>query len=95
MPYKFAVECICDKLAATKTYLKSRYDEEKPLLHWRKYGCTVIGNPKTLRFVERVFVDLSEHGEKYILNKAYMKKVYAEICEGQKDNGEFSEELPL
>ena len=80
MPYKYAVECICDKLAATKTYNGKNYSEDKPLAHWVKYGSRVNGNPKTMRFVEKVFTDLAEHGEKYILNKKYMKKTYAEIC---------------
>ena len=95
MPYKFAVECICDKLAATKTYLKDRYDVTKPLLHWQKYGSTVHGNEKTLAFVEKVFTDLSEHGESYVMNRAYMKKTYAEICTPNTESSAFREELPI
>ena len=80
MPYKYAVECICDKLAATKTYKGKEYKPEDALAHWQRYGNKVQGNPKTLAFVEKVFTDLCEHGEKYVLNKKYMKKTYAEIC---------------
>ncbi len=80
MPYKYAVECICDKIAATKTYNGKEYSNDKPLLHWLKYGNKVQGNPKTMAFVERVFYDLKEHGEKHILNKKYMCKTYDEIC---------------
>ena len=81
MPYKYAVECVCDKIAATKTYAGKNYDESMPILHWHKYGNKVDGNPKTMAFIERVFEDLSLHGEKYVLNKKYMKKTFSEITE--------------
>ncbi|MBQ9069776.1 MAG: catalase [Clostridia bacterium] len=80
MPYKYAVECICDKLAATKTYAKGDYNESLPLLHWQRYGSKVPGNPRTMKFIEKAFVDLAEKGEKFILNKKYMKQSYQDIC---------------
>ena len=80
MPYKYAVECVCDKLAATRVYAGKNYSTNLPLLHWHKYGCKVDGNPKTMMFVEQVFVDVEKYGEKYVLNKAYMRKKYEEIC---------------
>lgn len=84
MPYKYAVECVCDKLAATKTYNGKNYTPDKALAHWKKYGDRVDANPKTKAFIERVFTDLINHGENYILNKKYMKGTYAEICIGEK-----------
>lgn len=81
MPYKYAVECVCDKIAATKTYKGKEYKEYMPLEHWERYGNKVNGNPKTMEFIEKVFKDLSEHGEKYVLNKRYMKKTFNEITE--------------
>ena len=80
MPYKYAVECICDKIAATKIYNGKEYSEDKPLSHWQRYGNRVKGNPKTMAFIEKVFQDLKAHGEKYVLNKHYMRKTYDEIC---------------
>ncbi len=80
VPYKYAVECICDKLAATKTYNGKNYTPDKALLHWERHGCFAVANEKTKRFIERVFTDLKENGEGYILNKKYMKKTYREIC---------------
>ena len=81
MPYKYAVECVCDKLAATRVYAGKNYSSELPLYHWEKWGKKVSGNPKTMRFVEDVFLDVKEHGEGYVLNKAYMKNKYREVCE--------------
>ena len=80
MPYKYAVECACDKLAATKTYRGRDYKPEDALAHWERSGKKVEGNPRTMRFVEVVFRDLAEHGEGYILNKKYMKETYKRIC---------------
>ena len=80
MPYRYAVECVCDKLAATRVYAGKDYSTDLPLLHWNRYGCRVIGNPLTLKFVESVFVDVKDHGEKFVLSKRYMKMKYAEIC---------------
>lgn len=80
MPYQYAVECICDKLAATKTYLGKDYTAEKPLWHWEKYGKKVNANPLTIKFVTEVFYDVRDKGEKAVLSKKYMKKKYKEIC---------------
>ena len=80
MPYKYAVECVCDKIAATKIYAKDSYTVDMPYLHWKKYGCKVDGNPKTMAFIEKVFLDLIDLGEKEVLTRAYMQKTYKEIC---------------
>ena len=84
MPYKYAVECVCDKLAATRVYAGKDYSTDLPLLHWNRYGCRVKGNPLTLKFVEEVFIDVERLGEKSVLKKSYMEKKYREIC--SKDN---------
>ena len=80
MPYKYAAECVCDKLAATRTYLGKNYAPEKPLEHFRRYGNKVLTNQKALDFIDAVFVDCAEKGEKYILNKKYLRAKYREIC---------------
>ena len=80
MPYKYAVECVCDKLAATKTYAGKNYDKSMPLEHWQRRGRQVEGNELTKVFLDRVFVDVSLHGENYVLNKRYMREKYGEIC---------------
>ncbi len=80
VPYKFAVECICDKLAATKIYRGKSYTPDMALSHFRRYGNKVHTNEKTLTFIDKVFSDLCELGEDAVLNKKYMKKTYEEIC---------------
>ncbi len=80
MPYKYAVECVCDKLAATKVYAGKDYEPSLALLHFRKYGNKVPTNPRSIEFIDAVFTDLIDFGEKAILNKKYMKRKYKEIC---------------
>ena len=80
MPYKYAVECACDKLAATRIYAGGEYEWNLPLLHWHKHGDKVNGNPKTMAFLEEVFIDVEKHGESYVLNKTYMKNKFREVC---------------
>ena len=57
-----------------------KYDKEKPISHWLTYGCRVKGHPLTMKFIETVFTDISIHGEKYVLNKKYMKETYRSVC---------------
>ena len=79
MPYKYAVECVCDKLAATRTYLGRDYTDDKPLWHWEKYGSKVDGNPKTMAFLTAVFEDVRDMGEAHVLSKKYMKEKYRQF----------------
>ena len=80
IPYQYAVECVCDKLAATRIYAGKGYSTDLPLDHWMKHGCHEGGNPKTMRFVEEVFIDVKNLGENAVLNKRYMKEKYKKIC---------------
>lgn len=95
MPYKYAVECICDKLAATKTYADGKYAPDMPIKHWIKYGSRAACNPKTRAFIEKVFKDLSLHGDDFVLNSKYMKATYKEICLDGETVPRPEEELPL
>ena len=80
VPYQYAVECICDKIAATKIYKGKSYTPELTLEHWLRYGNRVDANPKTMKFIETAFADMVEHGEDYVLNPDYMKANYKRIC---------------
>lgn len=79
MPYKYAVECICDKVAAAKCYNRKNYNPEKVLNHWNTMGSLPPMNPKTKQFFIKVFEDLVNLGEKAVLNKKYLKKTYKQI----------------
>ena len=87
MPYKYAVECVCDKLAATRVYAGKNYEQQKPLEHWLRYGNKVCANPLTMKFIETVFIDVRDHGERYVLNKRYMKSTFKKIMESDETEG--------
>lgn len=80
MPYQYAVESICDKIAAGKIYQKEKYNDKQPLEYWNKKRKTTIIHYKTKKFFDQVLKDLSIYGEEYILNKKYMQKTYNKIC---------------
>lgn len=81
IPYKYAVECICDKIAATKCYKGKEYKPEMVLNHWLKWGSQAQTNDNMKAFFEKVFTDLVEFGEKQVLNKKYLKDTYKKFVE--------------
>lgn len=79
MPYKYAVECVCDKIAASKCYNGKNFQPEMPLKHWLKWESQYQTNDNMKAFFTKVFTDYAELGEKKVLNKRYMKKTYSEL----------------
>lgn len=86
MPYKYAVECFCDKVAATKVYKGKDYTDGAPLLHWEKYGNKARGNPRTMCFLDAAFRELAKCGERRVMNGKFLRGLYKEHCEDKKQN---------
>lgn len=85
MPYKYAVECICDKIASAKCYKGIDFKPEHVLDHWLNFGILVPTNDNMKNFFTTVFTDYVNNGEKYILNKKYMKQTYNNLVINKKD----------
>lgn len=79
MPYKYAVECVCDKIAASKCYNEKNYQPEMVLNHWLKWGSQTQTNDNMKSFFTKVFTDYVTFGENKVLTKRYMKKIYNEL----------------
>lgn len=79
IPYKYVVESVCDKIAAAKCYKGKEYKPEMVLNHWLKWETLAPTNEKIDSFFTKVFTDLAENGEKFVLNKKYMKNTYNNI----------------
>lgn len=79
IPYKYAVENVCDHIAASKCYNGKDYSPKLVLEYWQKTKNYVSTNNTMKTFFDKVFFDFAENGEKYILNKKYMKKTYNDI----------------
>lgn len=79
IPYKYAVECICDKVAAAKCYKGKEYNSSMALEHWMKFGIQTPLNENMKNFFTQVFTDLISMEEKEVINKKYMKKMYSNL----------------
>ncbi len=75
IPFKYMLEMICDRIAASKTYKGKDYTLNSPLEYYRHEEPKMTLNPKLKSFLEEVFTELSKNGEK-ILNKMHLKKLY-------------------
>jgi hypothetical protein len=69
------VEMVCDRIAACKIYNEGHYDDSQSYKYFieRKDGYMI--NPKMSNFLEIVFEELKDNGEK-ILNKKHLKEIY-------------------
>jgi len=79
MPYKYAVECVCDKISATKCYRGKDYKTSDVLAHWERKGSQTHMSDNMRKFFTKVFTDLISLGEKEVINKKYLKKTYNSI----------------
>lgn len=78
MPYKYAVEMICDNLAAGMVYNK-QWTQNSSLIYWtnRVEGKKKV-NPKINIFAKTVFKQIGEQGINKTINKKNLKKIYNE-----------------
>lgn len=81
IPYKYAVEMICDKLAAGMVYMKKDFTYQYELEYWNKEKKILQVNEKTEKFVTKVFTDIVENGIDKTLNKVNLKELYKKYCE--------------
>ena len=79
MPYQYAVECMCDKISATKAYNKKNYTPNMVLDYFVNVELNEYYNEEMKNFFIKVFTDLKDFGEKKVLNKKYLKKTYDEL----------------
>ncbi len=79
IPYKYAVEHICDEIAASKCYNGKDYAPTKLLEYFNKHLNSYLINDRMKAFYLKVYTDMSNFGENYILNKKYLKSTYSEI----------------
>lgn len=83
MPYNYAVESICDRIAATKVYYGKKYNNSLPYEYLKREEKKLKGNCNNnlFRFYDLVLIDLKKYGERYILNEKYLQKQYKKALE--------------
>lgn len=65
MPAKYLAEMICDRVGATKIYLKDKYTDGAPLDYFLNKTDRAGMNPKTSEKLEYFLTMLKDRGEKY------------------------------
>lgn len=64
MPTRYVIEMFCDRMAASKIYLKENYTNSSPLEYFRNRKHARRIHPETSALLEKLLVMLSEKGEK-------------------------------
>ena len=76
IPFKYCVEMICDRIAAAKTYQGKKYTDMSAYYYWNKTRDDELVNKRIQGFITEVLELLGAHGEKVVINKKYLKKIY-------------------
>ena len=80
IPYKYAVEMVCDTLGAGKIYLGKNWKNSSQLEYWNRTKDLTYINIKTANFLEAVYEEVSKKGIKKTINRKNLKKLYKEYC---------------
>jgi len=80
MPYKYAVEMICDSIAAGKAYLGNEWDNSKPLEYFNRRKIKEVFNLKTIDFLVSVYTQINDEGIEKTINKQSLKEKYNKCC---------------
>ena len=81
IPYKYAAEMICDKLAAGMTYMGDKFTKEYELEYWKKEQEKIRMNPKMKQYATEVLTQVAENGIDKTLTKQNVKAIYKKYCE--------------
>lgn len=81
MPYKYAAEMICDKIAAGMTYKGKEWTKEYELEYWNKEKEVIKINPKIADFVTEVLEQVAKNGIDKTLTKSNIRGIYCKYCE--------------
>ncbi len=71
MPLVFVAEMFCDRVAASKIYMKEKYNDGAALEYFLRSKATRFIHPETSDFLEKLLCMLKDDGEK--LTFAYLK----------------------
>jgi len=69
MPPEYLAEMICDRIAASKTYLKDKYDKSYPLKYLEERTDKEGMNPNTLNALRYFLTLLKNNGEDYMFKE--------------------------
>ena len=73
MPLKYVKEMFCDRVAASKIYMKDKYDDGAPLAYFLRATKTRAIHPETSDLLEKLLTMLRDKGEDYTF--AYIRRL--------------------
>ena len=83
MPFKYAVEMVCDYLAAGRAYMKDKFSYAEEYVWWQnKISKGIAMHPQTKSFVDTVLKRLVTCDEKQVLDYDNLVFLY-KLCETQ------------
>ncbi len=80
LPYKYAAEMICDKLAAGIIYEGKNWTKEYELEYWNNEKDQIILNDKMKEFITAVLEDVAEKGIEKSITKQNVYEKYKKYC---------------
>ena len=81
IPYKYAVEMLCDTLAAGKTYQGKNWTKEYQGKYFAERTDKAWINPKIVKFLQDAYSDVAKDGNiKRVLNSKNVKELYNKNC---------------
>ena len=73
MPLKYVKQMFCDRVAASKIYMKDKYDDGAPLAYFLRAKKTRAIHPETSDLLEKLLTMLRDKGEDYTF--AYIRRL--------------------
>lgn len=86
MPFKYALEMVCDNLAAGIVYKGKNWTKSEQYDYWMKKRQQVLVNPKIDNFLTEFYTQVKEKGIKEALTRENVKKIYNKYCVEDKNN---------
>lgn len=84
IPYPYAIEMVCDRVAAGIVYEGKNFKQDEPLRFLEKEqkdgAISPFINEKTEKFLMKVFTQMSENGIEETLKAKKLKEWYQECC---------------
>ena len=80
MPYKYAIEMLCDKIAAGLVYQGKQWNKEYPLKYWEKEKNIIIENEKLKNLTTEFMIQISQNGINKVINQNNLKELYKKHC---------------
>ena len=80
IPYKYAIEMLCDNLSAGIVYKGKEFTKDYPLWYWNNKKSKELFHPKMVDFFEDIFTEISKQGIDKVLKKDILKQKYDKYC---------------